>query len=135
MSKSDVDAVGARIEAARKQPKKTQYKPKVPDSAVDACEDGHDASNGKKKTSERRFDDTGLMALVCRHDVPLAFANIDTPGEQQKYAITLVQWLFDHLPPDATAMALYDIGCVVGRTTDMVWVFRTKVSAFRVIRN
>jgi hypothetical protein len=37
-----------------------------------------------------KFDDTGMMALVCRHDIPLFLANVDTPGEQQKYAAAVL---------------------------------------------
>jgi hypothetical protein len=56
------------------------------------------------------------MALVCRHDIPLFLANIDSPGEQQKYAVALIQHLFSLLPSNATVIALYDIGCVLERS-------------------
>ena len=83
ISKEQVDAVGDRIEHARKRPVRT-YNAKVPDSAIDECEDSHEAADGRKeKTSRAHFDARGLMALVCRHDIALFFANIDTPGEQQ----------------------------------------------------
>lgn len=45
-----------------------------------------------------KFDDRGIMALVCRHDIPLFFANIDTPGEQQKYGVALLEHLFSLIP-------------------------------------
>ncbi len=60
------------------------------------------------------------MALVCRHDIPLFFANIDTPGEQQKFAVSLIQKLFEHLPPSATVTILYDVGCVLDRSISLV---------------
>ena len=59
------------------------------------------------------FNDIGLMCLVCHHDIPLFFANIDTPGEQQKYCIALIEHLFDLLPPSATICLFYDVGCVI----------------------
>ena len=59
------------------------------------------------------YDDTGIMALICRHDIPLFFANIDSPGEQQKYLIPLIEHLFSLVPPTATITVLYNIGCVI----------------------
>ncbi|KAI5983564.1 hypothetical protein F5J12DRAFT_899644 [Pisolithus orientalis] len=64
------------------------------------------------------FDDTGIMALICHHDIPLFFANIDMPGEQQKYSVTLLKHLFSHLPVTATVVALYDIGCILTCSLD-----------------
>ncbi|KAG1878248.1 hypothetical protein F4604DRAFT_1880298 [Suillus subluteus] len=62
------------------------------------------------------FDDTGIMALICRHDIPLFFANIDSPGEQQKYAVALIEHLFSLLLQEATVITLYDVGCVLSRS-------------------
>jgi Kyakuja-Dileera-Zisupton transposase len=115
-----VDAVGHRIEKLRKAAPKV-YKPKVPDEAVDECEMAHDATNGSKnKETMDQFDDTGLMALICRHDIPLFFANMDTPGEQQKYAVALLEHFYSLIPPQATAAALYDVGCVLDRSLNLV---------------
>ena len=50
----------------------------------------------------------------------LAFANIDTPGEQQKYSVALLEYLFSMLPGDATVVAFYDIACVLDRSTNKV---------------
>jgi hypothetical protein len=58
--------------------------------------------------------------LVCRHDNPLFLANIDTPGEQQKYAVALIEHLVSLLPPEATVAVLYDVGCVLDRSLDIV---------------
>lgn len=66
------------------------------------------------------YDDGGVMALVCRHDVPLFLTNIDTPGEQQKYAVSLIEHLFSLLPPTATVTVLYDVGCVLDRSLNLV---------------
>lgn len=66
------------------------------------------------------FDDTGVMALICRHDIPLFFANIDSPGEQQKYAVALIEHLFSLLPKEATVITLYDVGCVLSRSLSQV---------------
>lgn len=117
-----MDAVGDRIEHARKRPSRP-YNAKVPDAAIDECEDSHEAADGRKeKTSGAQFDARGLMALVCRHDIPLFFANIDTPGEQQKYAVALVEHLYSFLPEIATVVILYDVGCALDRSLQLVSV-------------
>ena len=88
--------------------------PVVPDEAIDECEASYEAANGKKhKASLDNFDDTGLMALICRHDIPLFFANIDMPGEQQKYSVALIGHLFSLLPSHANVVILYNVGCVL----------------------
>ncbi|KAF7971664.1 hypothetical protein HWV62_20634 [Athelia sp. TMB] len=113
LSKEEVDAVGDAIEEARQRPAR-KYKTKVPEEAIDECHDSHTAANtNKQKADTGRFDDTGVAALVCRHGIPIFFANMDTPGEQQKYAITLILRIFSELPPEATGAFLYDIGCVL----------------------
>ena len=79
VSKEFVDAVGKQIEVARKQGPKAPAK--VPDEAIDACEQSHHAAKGAQQQGSDQFDDYGVMSIVCHHDVPLFFANIDTPGE------------------------------------------------------
>ncbi|KAI0706515.1 hypothetical protein C8Q76DRAFT_629740 [Earliella scabrosa] len=116
ISKTEVDAVGARIDTLRKTaPRK--YTCQVPDAALDECEKSFDAADEKKaKTHGAKFDDTGLMALVCRHDIVLFLANVDTPGEQQKYGIALLEHFMALLPQQATVAVFYDIGCVLERS-------------------
>ena len=115
-----VDKMGARITAARHKAPRT-YNSAVPDTALDECEKSYEAADEKKeKTLGTKFDDTGLMALVCRHDIVLFLANIDTPGEQQKYGVALVEHLFSHLPSTATVAVFYDIGCVLDRSLHQV---------------
>jgi hypothetical protein len=74
------------------------------------------------------------MSLICRHDIPLFFANIDTPGEQQKYAVALILWFYSLIPPTATATILYDVGCVLDRSIELVCcqnlIFRYKFSIY-----
>ena len=88
--------------------------PVVPDDVIDSSEASYEAADGKKqKTSMDSFNDTGLMALICCHDIPLFFANINTPGEQQKFVLALIGHLFALLPSQATVVILYDVGCVI----------------------
>ncbi|OSD03347.1 hypothetical protein PYCCODRAFT_1477197 [Trametes coccinea BRFM310] len=116
ISKEQVDAVGDRIAAARKKGAKP-FSSRVPETALDECRKSFEAADEKKeKTTGKKFDDTGVMALVCRHDIVLFLANIDTPGEQQKFAISLLEHFFSLIPVSATVVALYDIGCVLDRS-------------------
>ena len=112
--------MGTRISAARGRPPHS-FQTEVPDTALDECEKSYEAADEKKEKSlGTKFDDTGLMALVCRHDVVLFLANVDTPGEQQKYGIALIDHLFTHLPSAATVAVFYDIGCVLDRSLHQV---------------
>ncbi|KAK0187527.1 hypothetical protein F5146DRAFT_933977 [Armillaria mellea] len=124
LSKREVDEAGTRIEIARKAGVKKDYSPKIPDIAVDEDEKSFEAADEKKeKTQGGRYDDRGLAALVCRHDIPLFLANVDTPGEQQKYAVALIEHLASHLPATASIAVLYDIGCVMDRSMNLYDIF------------
>ncbi|GLB38031.1 hypothetical protein LshimejAT787_0410820 [Lyophyllum shimeji] len=119
LSKEQVDSVGVRIDQARKKRVKTRTA-HVPDEAIDECQSSHLAGSGSNsKTNMETFDDGGVMALVCRHNIPLFLANIDTPGEQQKYGIALIEHLFNHLPENATVAVIYDVACVLDRSLDL----------------
>jgi hypothetical protein len=116
VDKEDVDRAGDRLQEARGK-QKPGYQSRVPEKALDQCEKSFHAARGDKETkSSEMFDDRGLVVMVCRHDIPLFLANIDTPGEQHKYAISLLEKLFEHLPPQATVTAFYDIGCLIDQS-------------------
>ncbi|KAI0059012.1 hypothetical protein BV25DRAFT_1809822 [Artomyces pyxidatus] len=111
--KEEVDAVGEDILRLRPRPS-PKRNIAVPQEAIDECEKSYQAADGNKaKANSDIFDDTGLCSINCRHDIPLFVANLDTPGEQQKYAFSLIKKLFSLLPSNATVVVLYDIGCVV----------------------
>jgi hypothetical protein len=115
--------VGQRIEIARGQNAKESKGRTmiVPDSVIDGCKASHTAANeGRQKSDTDFFDDTGLMALTCRHGIPLLLANIDTPGEQQMYVIALLEVLFQQIPVNATCYVLYDVGCTLDRSLQIV---------------
>jgi hypothetical protein len=116
VNKDDVDRAGDRLQDARSK-QRPGYKSRVPEKALDQCERSFHAARGDKETKDSEmFDDRGLVVMVCRHDIPLFLANVDTPGEQHKYAIALLETLFEHLPPQATVTAFYDIGCLIDRS-------------------
>jgi hypothetical protein len=120
LSKAEVDTVSDHIESLHKRPHKA-HQPIVPDEAVDACESSHTAgSSSNSKTNMDKFDDGGQMVLVCHHDIPLLLTNINIPGEQQKYAVVLLEHLYDLLPPQATVGTLYDVGCVLDHSLQLV---------------
>ncbi|KAG7097874.1 hypothetical protein E1B28_005186 [Marasmius oreades] len=105
LSKAFVDSVGERMAAARKKPPKPRN-PKVPDEAIDQCRESYHAAKGDSKNAASDvFRERGLMGLVCRHDIPVLIASIDTPGEQQKYAIALFEAL--HLQLVNTDLVLH----------------------------
>lgn len=120
LPKEVVDRVGERITAARARPPRA-YKSPIPDEAIAHCEEAHDSANDKThKANEQKCDDMGFMSAVCRHDIPLFFANIDTPGEQQKYAVALLEHIASLLPKEANILLLYDVGCVFDRSMQLV---------------
>ncbi|EJD33230.1 hypothetical protein AURDEDRAFT_77138 [Auricularia subglabra TFB-10046 SS5] len=111
-----INAVGDALDAARKRPPRRNTS-LAPDAAVGQCEKAHTAANGsRQKAAGDKHDDKGKAAIVCRHDNPIFWCNIDTPGEQQKYSFGLLIWLLMHLPSNATVLNLYDIGCVTDKT-------------------
>ena len=118
--------MGEAIIRARQSPtKRKSSKRKVPDEAIDSCEQAYEAADGNKKKAtmgNTHYDDYGWMLLVCRHDIPLFFANIDTLGEQQKYMIALILWFVKHIPKSSTASILYDVTCIVDRSVQKVQV-------------
>ena len=120
-----VNNVGMRIDAARKRAPRKVPQGGASEEAIDVCERSHEAADGRKAKADCKiFDDTGVFALSCRHDVPIFLANIDTPGEQQKYPVALLEELFEHLPKTATVTVLYDVGCVPHRSCQKVCIQR-----------
>ncbi|KAI6101609.1 hypothetical protein EV401DRAFT_1876474, partial [Pisolithus croceorrhizus] len=105
----------------------------VPDEAVDQCTTSYKAADSKKqKAAMDSFNDTGIMALICCHDIPLFFANINTLGEQQKYSVGLIEHLFSLIPFKANVVILYDIGCYVN--ADLVYKFLTSKPQYDILR-
>ncbi|KAG6904446.1 hypothetical protein DXG01_009881, partial [Tephrocybe rancida] len=90
---------------------------RVPKSVLDGCEAGFTAADSRcEKASTQFFDDTTLMALLCRHNIVLFIANMRSAGEKQHYVMVLVETLFQHLPPPYHVGLLYDIGCQTERS-------------------
>lgn len=93
----------------------------VDDTVLDECERSFVAAQSSRpKTSTVSFEDTGLMALLCRHDQVLFLANMKSAGEKQHYVLALLKALFDELPADWKVGVLYDIGCQLHRSCEKV---------------
>jgi hypothetical protein len=98
-------------------PGETEPGMNLPNATYDACRDSFIAADGDRiKASSTYFDSTGVMALLCHHDHPLALANLKTAGEKQFYALALISALMDSIPSHWRVGVLYDIGCQMHRT-------------------
>ncbi|EGG08696.1 uncharacterized protein MELLADRAFT_84611 [Melampsora larici-populina 98AG31] len=76
-----------------------------PETPEDPCAEAHKTANDTRGSSTwDKCDDTGLFAAACRHDVPLAMANIYQSGEN------LMKHIMDDFPDERFGV-LYDIGC------------------------
>ncbi|KIJ46504.1 hypothetical protein M422DRAFT_165232, partial [Sphaerobolus stellatus SS14] len=89
----------------------------LPDGSLDQCEKAHKAARDRgDEATTGVMASKGLMALVCKHDVPIFICDITTPGEQRFYSIALLQKLSSLLPANATIGLLYDIACLLDRS-------------------
>ncbi len=90
---------------------------RVPTAVLDGCNDSFVAADERRiKASTLFFADTGLMALICRHDRVLWLVNMTSAGEKQHYVLCLLQKLFNYIPDSMRIGALYDIGCQLERS-------------------
>ena len=101
---------------------------RVPAGSLDECERSHRAARdkGNESTSDM-FASKGVMAMVCRHDIPLFLCDITTPGEQRHYAIALIQKLASMLPEHASISCLYDIACLLDRSISKVKIISLSI--------
>lgn len=85
---------------------------KMANHVYDSCTSRFIAADESSAKAEASiFADTGLMALVCRHDQVLFMVNLHDAGEKQYNALALLKRLFTELPPTWRVGVLYDIGC------------------------
>ncbi|KAJ7834258.1 hypothetical protein B0H14DRAFT_2363941 [Mycena olivaceomarginata] len=125
VSKEKVAQVDTRINEARKR-NPANCKPAIPQEALDACQESWKAAGEKKqKADPKHYDANGVFVMTCRHSQVLFLCDIDTPGEQQKYIVALMEEMNDHLPPQATILQSYDVGCVTDHSFNLVCFFHT----------
>ena len=92
---------------------------RVPTVVLDACNDSFVAADSNRvKASTSFFSDTGLMALLCRHDCVLLLVNMTSAGEKQHYVLCLLWKLFGHIPRVMRIGLLYDVGCHLHRSCE-----------------
>jgi len=85
---------------------------RIPTAVLDGCNDSFVAADERRtKASTIFFADTGLMALICRHDRVLWLVNMTSAGEKQYNALCLLQKLFMYIPESMRVGVLYDIVC------------------------
>lgn len=124
-----VDAMEADVEERRKGKPKTRTRgtsARVPDHILDECEESFLAAQETvAKASKNYYAETGLMALLCRHDRVLWVVNLTSPGERQHYALTLLRQLGKELPEDWHIGVLYDIACQLSRSIEKASVLRS----------
>lgn len=98
----EVDHTEAEVEERRKGKPRRRTRgtsARVADEVLDECEQSFIAAQEKVvKASTNYYADTGLMALLCRHDRVLWVANMNTPGERQHFALALLRRLAKELP-------------------------------------
>ncbi|KAJ6462576.1 hypothetical protein C8R45DRAFT_841653 [Mycena sanguinolenta] len=117
--KAKIESIRARIASVRKSPPAT-YTPKIPQDVLDACETSWEAANEKKRKADpQRYDASGVFVVTCRHSQVLFMCNIDTPGKQQAYVIACIETIASLLPPSATILQTYDVGCVADHSLNL----------------
>ncbi|KIJ34732.1 hypothetical protein M422DRAFT_181663, partial [Sphaerobolus stellatus SS14] len=116
LQEGELEKIDNYVESMRIK-KPNAHKLRLPEDVLQECQDSFIAANEEEaKASAVVYSDTGLVALVCRHDRPLWVANMTTPGERQYYAFALLQRLFNNLPDDWKVGLLYDIACQIERS-------------------
>lgn len=79
------------------------------------------AKESNKKAESSIFSDTGLTALVCRHDRVIFMINLHDAGEKQYNALAIIKQLFAELPEVWNVGVLYDVGCQLDKSIAKVW--------------
>ncbi|KAJ7598253.1 hypothetical protein C8J56DRAFT_1039067 [Mycena floridula] len=96
---------------------------RVPRSVLKGCKESFTAADEcRTKASTQFFTDTGLMALLCRHDRVLWLVNMTTAGERQYFALVLFRMLFRNLPSWVIIGGLYDVACILHQSCEK-WGF------------
>jgi hypothetical protein len=93
----------------------------LPNHVFNGCTDRFFAAKeSNKKADSSAFSDTGLMALVCRHDRVIFMVNLHDAGEKQYTALAMIKQLFVELPAVWNVGILYDIGCQLHKSVTKV---------------
>ncbi|KAF9503651.1 hypothetical protein BS47DRAFT_1369373 [Hydnum rufescens UP504] len=75
----------------------------IPNSCANLCGESFIAADSNHvKASTAYFSDTGMMAILCHHDIVLFWANMWTAGKKQFFALALLAAIMAKLPSDWT---------------------------------
>ncbi|KIJ42325.1 hypothetical protein M422DRAFT_171213, partial [Sphaerobolus stellatus SS14] len=117
LTEGELEVARQHIQDAHDRTGKRRQSTRLPDGSLDQCEKAHKAARDRgDEVTTGVMASKGLMALVCKHDVPIFICDITTPGEQQFYSIALLQKLSLLLPANAIIGLLYDIACLLDRS-------------------
>lgn len=131
-SDHEVAAMEAEVEQKRARPERKRRRgtARLDEEILNECEESFTAAQERvSKASKAYYSDTGLMALLCRHDRVLYLVNVTTPGERQFCVLTLLRKVMLELPDDWTVGLLYDISCQLSRSIDKVRIIRTVINS------
>ncbi|KZT51260.1 hypothetical protein CALCODRAFT_443323, partial [Calocera cornea HHB12733] len=121
MTVEAVDAVGQEMSRLKNSRPANHAAARLSADALERCKKSFKvADEDAAIVDEHLFDPTGVVVLLCRHDIPLFACDITTPGEQQKYVIAMLLALMKELPSAATVGLLYDIGCQLDHSCRLV---------------
>jgi len=116
ITQEELDSMASYVEALRKT-NPSVHSLRLAEDILKECQDSFLAADeSQAKASIALYVDTGLVALVCRHDRLLWLANLTTAGERQHYVFALLKRLFSNLPEDWHVGLLYDIACQIERS-------------------
>ncbi|KZO98553.1 hypothetical protein CALVIDRAFT_562008 [Calocera viscosa TUFC12733] len=122
LPKSSIDQTRSAMDRAKKesQAHDTAKRTRITSDVFERCRKAFKvADEDANIVSDQLFDITGVVIMVCRHDVPLFVCDITTPGERQEYGLALIWALLNELPKTATVGVLYDIGCQLDHSCDL----------------
>ena len=125
LSTEEVNRMAIEVDRARDLPTSIRDQPKDECARTFIAAQGHIA-----KANGQRFDETGLMVMVCRHDHPLFLASITTPGERQHYPLALLKRFFMHIPSTWHIGIMYDVGCQLKKSMERVCPRLTALAIF-----
>lgn len=94
----------------------------IPSQVLDNCADSYKASQERlHEHDDQLYDEKGIMALVCAHDIPLFLASITTKGEARFYGVALLRALAKEIPVHGTLGVMYDIADQFDRTIEKAY--------------
>ncbi|KAF9516536.1 hypothetical protein BS47DRAFT_1292140 [Hydnum rufescens UP504] len=93
----------------------------VANEISDLCGESFNVANeARSKSKKSKFNDTGLVAAVCRHDRVWYLVNMTEAGEKQYYMFAILDKIFQEIPGNFTVGFLHDLACQYHRSM-MKW--------------